>query len=126
MKNMKNKFGLEGMFLLGALVLLIITVSGIPTFAQRANTATGQVATTNVISVFDPFLMQRVTFTPMVAPDSNIRVASMPHRVAANNGNNGNNGNNNGNPPVVIPGRRAVRSNWTPGVPPVIPPGLQD
>src|SRR4030042_6089904 len=121
MKNMENKFGLEGMFLLGILVLLMITVFGIPAFAAEADVATGQVATVNVIIVFDPFLLQRVTLAPKVVSISTARVARSP-RASANNGNNG---NNNGNPPVVIPGRRSVRSNWAPGVPPVIPPGLR-
>jgi len=108
------------MLLLGILVLLMIAGFVAPTYAASANTSdTGRLATTKVISVFDPFLLRTVMFMPKVVSVSTMRVA----RVSVNNGNSGSNGNG---PTVLVPGRRSVRSCWMPGdgpPPPIVPPG---
>jgi len=122
MSNKENKFGFGGLFLLGVLVLLI-AVLGIPAFVAGADVATEQIVRADVISVFDPFLLRKVTFSPKAVSISQARIARSPNAsITAGNAN----GNSNGKPSVVIPGRRSVRSNWAPGRPPVNPPGLQD
>ena len=119
MRKRRNKFCTKSiMLLLGTVVLLMIAGFVVPTHAASAGT--GQFATTNVISVFDPFLLRTVNFTPRVVSVSTMRVARSP-RASANNGNNGN-----GPPPVLVPGRRSVRSQWKPGdgpPPHIHPPG---
>ena len=122
MRKRRNKFCTKSiMLLLGTVVLLMIAGFVVPTHAASAGT--GQFATTNVMSVFDPFLLRTITFTPKLFSASTMRVARPP-RVSVNNGNNGNNGN--GPPPVLVPGRRSVRSQWMPGdgpPPHIHPPG---
>ena len=119
MENMRNKFGLGKAFLLGALILLMITVFGTRIFAQGSVAATAQEgAKTNVIVLLDPFLLEKVAFAPKPVLIPTARITRGP-RFSVNNG------NSNGNPPVIIPGRRAVRSQWCPGGPPILPPGLQ-
>ena len=118
MENMRNKLSLGTVFLLGILILLMITVFGTPIFAQGSEVATAQGAKANVITLLDPFSLQKVTFAPKPVLISTARITSGP-RVSVTNG------NSNGKPPVIIPGRRAVRSQWCPGGPPVLPPGLQ-
>ena len=120
MRKKRNKFCTKSiMLLLGAIVLLMIAGFVAPTHAASATT--GRLATANVISVFDPFLLRRITFTPKLFSVSTMRVARLP-RVSVNNGNNGN-----GNPPVVVPGRASLRSHWVPGDgrPFIVPPGQQ-
>jgi hypothetical protein len=117
MMNRENKYGFSSVFLAGVLILLIMAVFTAPTFAQRTS-LTNKQGTMSILSIYDPFLLQKVTFTPVEAPASDIRLAGMPR------------GNKSGKPPVVVPGRRAVRSQWMPGdgppprVFPIFPRGL--
>jgi hypothetical protein len=111
MRKKRSKFCTKSiMLLLGTVILLMIAGFVAPTHAASAGT--GQLATANVISAFDPFLLRTITFTPKLFSVSTMQVARAP-RVSVNNGNNGN-----GNPPVLVPGRRSVRSGWVPGTMP--------
>ena len=121
MRKKKSKFCSKSiMLLLGTIVLLMIVGFVVPTQAQVATkdtSATTRLASTNVFTVLNPFSLRTVTYTPRVDSVSSIR-AARPPRISVNNGN--------GNSPVLVPGRRSVRSNWIPGdgpPPHVNPPG---
>ena len=96
------------MLLLGTIVLLMIAGFVVPIHAQPADISAKTGLESNVLSVFDPFLLQTVTFTPRLASASastSVRDARPPRAS----------GNTVVTSEVLVPGRREVRTEWLPG-----------
>jgi hypothetical protein len=95
---------------LGAIGLLLIAGVGTVAYAALSDSASKRQGT-DVMTVFDPFMLARVAVVPN-------RPANEPVLLGSRRGNNGSvnsSGNGNGNrPPVVVPSRPTVRSAWAP------------
>jgi len=89
MRKKRDKFCTKSiMLLLGTVILLMIAGFVVPTHAASADISPKRrLETTNVMSAFDPFLLQRITFLPQVVPTSVRRFARAP-RIPVNSGNN--------------------------------------